>query len=514
VRSRLLDAALVVGGAALYAAAFPPYGHDVTAWIALVPLLAVLARSSARAAFLAGAAYGTIFFVALVPWVVKAAAAYFDARWLTSAAFAAAVCVLFVAGYVGLLALAGRRLLRHGPWHAFFGIPALWVAYELARSTLLTGLPWELLGHSQWQRLALIQVADLGGVYALSFVIAALNVGLYLAGRGALRREGWRASIRAGAPLAVACGLVAACAAYGTWRLGDQAGPLAPEGRTLALAQGDVPESWRWNRQNAERNLLTYVSLSRGALAHDAPDLIVWPEYALTLYPERDATVMPALRDLAQRTTGGVVFGAPRVRDDAGTSRYFNSAYHVAPSGEVRFYDKIHLVPFAEYDPLPFDESLAAEGDGAFSAGGASTVIDTPIGRLGMLICYEVIFPELSRQLTRAGAEILLNLSNDGWVDRAGLGAGRQHLSIAVFRAVENRRFLARAAASGISGFIDPWGRPFGELAAGRSGLAIGRVSPRRDLSFYTRVGDVFAFACVALGLLLVAAARTSRRSA
>ena len=147
MRPRLLDPALVVTGGALYAAAFPPYGHDVTAWIALVPLLAVLARTSARGAFLAGATYGTVFFAALVPWVVKAAGGYFGAGLLTSTAFAAAICALFVAGYVGLFAVAGRHLLRCGPWHAFIGIPALWVTYELARSTLLTGLPWELLGH-------------------------------------------------------------------------------------------------------------------------------------------------------------------------------------------------------------------------------------------------------------------------------------------------------------------------------------------------------------------------------
>ncbi|HEY2389295.1 MAG TPA: apolipoprotein N-acyltransferase [Candidatus Binatia bacterium] len=508
--ARLLDAALVVAGAALYAAAFPPYGCDVTAWVALVPLLAVLDRVGQRGALVAGAAYGSLFFAALVPWVVSAAAAYFGARLLTAVAFAAAICVLFVAGYGGLFALAARRLLRRGPWTAFVGIPALWVAYELARATLLTGLPWELLGHSQWRRLALIQIADAGGVYALSFVIAALNVGLYLAVR-ALRERGSRELLGASAPLAVACGLVALVAAYGSWRLREATAAPPPDGRTIALAQGNVPESWRWSRQNAERNLLTYVGLSRGALAHGAPDLIVWPEYALTLYPERDATVMPALRDLAARTTGGVVFGAPRVRDDAAGTRYFNSAYHIAPSGNVTFYDKIHLVPFAEYDPLPFDESLAADSDSAFSAGGASTVIGTPVGRLGMLICYEVIFPELSRQLTRGGAEILLNLSNDGWVDHAGLGAGVQHLSISVFRAVENRRYVARAAASGISGFIDPWGRPFGELAAGRSGLAVGRVVPRRDLTLYTRMGDVFAFACVAVGLALLLASRQER---
>ena len=233
----------------------------------------------------------------------------------------------------------------------------------------------------------------------------------------------------------------------------------------------------------------------------------------MTLYPEHDPALLPALRDLARRTTAGLVFGGPRVEDGART-RYFNSAYHVATTGTLAAYDKIRLVPFAEYRPLAFDEALAADDDGAFSAGTESTVFPTAIGRLGVLICYEIIFPDLARRLTRAGAEILVNISNDGWVDRAGLGAGIQHLSIAVFRAIENRRFVARAAASGISGFIDPVGRPFGLLDADRSGVALGEVSARRELSVYTRVGDAFALGCVVVGVALLLPRRPRRRSA
>ena len=428
-----------------------------------------------------------------------------------AAAFGALICALFVSGWVGLFAVAARTLLRRGRWHAFVGIPALWVAYELARATLFTGLPWELLGHSQWRRLALVQVADLGGVYALSFVIAAVNVGAYLALRTAARTARACRLLRAATPLAIALALVAACAGYGAWRI-DQTTRTSPQSTaTVALAQGNLPASWRWERSNAERNLLAYVTLSRRVIAESHPDLLVWPEYAVTLYPQRDVASLPALQDLARRTAGGLVFGGPRVEDGART-RYFNSAYHVATTGALEAYDKIRLVPFAEYRPLAFDEALAADADGEFSAGTESTIFPTAIGRLGVLICYEVIFPDLARRLTRAGAEILLNISNDGWLDRAGLGAGIQHLSIAVFRAVENHRFVARASASGISGFIDPVGRPFGLLEVDRSGVTLGEVSARRDLSLYTRIGDTFAFACVALGIVLVLPRRRRRR--
>jgi apolipoprotein N-acyltransferase len=513
MRPRLLDCTLVLTGGALYAAAFPPYGQDIAAWVALVPLLAVLPRASTGGAFVAGAAYGAIFFAGIVPWVVEAVAAYFDAGILAAITFGVVVCALFVSGWVGLFAVAARTLLRRGRWRAFVGIPALWVAYELARATLLTGLPWELLGHSQWQRLPLIQVADLGGVYALSFVIAAVNVGVYLAVRTATRTACVRRLTRAAAPLATALGLVAACVTYGEWRIARTTATASPDRAILALAQGNLPASWRWERSNAERNLLAYVGLSRRAIAESHPDLLIWPEYALTLYPERDTTLLPALRDLALRASGGIVFGAPRVEETPRT-RYFNAAYHLAGTGALTTYDKIRLVPFAEYRPLALDEALAADSDGEFSAGNESTVFQTDAGRFGVLICYEVIFPDLARRLTRAGAEILLNLSNDGWLDRAGLGAGVQHLSIAVFRAVENHRFLARAAASGISGFVDPIGQPFGLLGAGQSGIATGEVSPRRDLSLYTRIGDAFAVACVALGLVLLLPRRRARGGA
>jgi apolipoprotein N-acyltransferase len=507
MRTRILDAALVVVGGVLYATSFPPYDYDLGAWICLVPLLAVLARVGAWGAFAAGATYGAVFFAGIVPWVFEAVAQYFGAGVFAAAGFSVAICVLYVSGYVGLFAVAARTLLHRGRWRAFVGVPALWVTYELARATLLTGLPWELLGHSQWRHVPLIQVADFGGVYALSFVVAAVNVGIYVAVRSITRTAHVRCLARAGGPLAVALALVVACLVYGATRLdAEHARPARPSA-LVALAQGNLPANPTWERRAAERDLIAYVDLSRGIIASARPDLLVWPEYAVTLYPDRDTILLPALGDIARRTTAGLVFGAPRLTD-APRTQYFNAAYHLAPRGTLASYDKIHLVPFAEYRPAPLAEAFAGETDGEFSAGTSSTVFETAAGRIGVLICYEVIFPDLARWATLAGAEILVNLSNDGWLDRANLGAGAQHLSMAVFRAVENRRYVARAAASGISGFIDPTGRPFALLDAGRSGTTTGEVSPRRDLSVYTRVGDVLALTCAVVGLALVAVPR------
>jgi apolipoprotein N-acyltransferase len=505
-RARVLDSALVVVGGLLYTAAFPPHDCAAGAWVALVPLLAVVARTSVAGAFVAGAAYGAVFFTGIVAWVVDAVSAYFSTGVVGALAFSAVICVLYVSIYVGLFAVAARRLLAASRWRALLAIPALWVGYELARARLLTGLPWELLGHSQWRHTTLIQIADLGGVYALSFLVAAVNVGVYLALRRLACTAHPRALARAAAPLAAALALVAGTLMYGNAVLSREGRRSPAPTAVVAIAQANLPTQWRWERSGAERSLLAYSALTRQTIATTHPDLLVWPEYAVTLYPDRDAILLPALTALARSTSAGLVFGAPRIDEAPPHVRYFNSAYHLAPDGTLLAYDKLHLVPFAEYRPASLGEAVAAaEPESEFTAGTESTVFPSAAGRLGVLICYEVIFPELARALVRGGAEVLLNLANDGWLDSAGRGAGAQHLSMAVFRAVENRRYVARAASSGISGFIDPLGRPFALLAVGTRGVTTGEIEPRRDLTIYTRYGDVFAGACALLGVAVLA---------
>jgi apolipoprotein N-acyltransferase len=506
VRARLLTPALVITGGLLYASAFPPHTCDLAAWIALAPLLAVAARTTPAGAFAAGFTYGATFFAATVPWVVAAVAAYFDSGLAGAVAISGAICVLFVSIPVGLFASGARALLARGPWRAGLGVPALWVTFEYARATLLTGLPWELLGHSQWQRIPMIQIADLGGVYAISFVVAAVNVGAYLALRALVSANGPRRLLPAGVPLVAALLLVAASLAYGLVRIAAEERRPLERGALVTLAQGNQKARFAWDRGGAERQLLTYVGLSRQAL-EAKPDLVVWPEYAVALYPENEPTMIAALKGLAQSTRAGLVFGAPRVESGTTPARYFNSAYHLAPDGRLASYDKVHPVPFAEYWPLGIREATAAD-ERTFGAGTRSLVFPSGAGRIGALICYESIFPELSRALVHAGAEILVNVSNDGWLDRAGLGAGAQHLSITVFRAVENRRYVARAATSGISGFIDPLGRPFALLAENTRGITSATIAPRRDLTPYARLGDCFAGACALLALVLVTGAR------
>jgi apolipoprotein N-acyltransferase len=514
VRTLLLDATLLVIGGVLYGAAFPPHACALGAWVTLVPLLAVAARASVAGAFAAGFLYGTVFFWVTVPWVVEAVAAYFAVGLVGAAALGALICVVFVSVYVGGFAIAARALLRRQRWLALVGVPALWVTGELARATLLTGLPWELLGHSQWQSPLLIQVADLGGVYAVSYLVAAVNVGVYLAVRGLARDDETRQLVRACAPLAAALALVAAVLGYGSWRSALERTRAGAPAALVTVVQGNQPPSWTWDRSRAERTLLLYADLSRRAVAATHPDLLVWPEYAVTLYPGADPMVLPALSTLAASVPGGLVFGAPRTAGSGRAARYFNSAFHLTADQGFAAYDKIHLVPFAEYQPLGIGEAVAATDERAFGAGTRSAVFKSAAGRLGVMICYEVVFPELARGLVHAGAEILLNLANDGWMDTAGLGASRQHLSMATFRAVETRRYLVRATTSGVSGFIDPLGRPFGLLGEGERAVTSGVVERRREITPYARYGDLFAVCCGVVGLAALLWSGRRRRSA
>lgn len=492
----------IVAGGLVYAAALPPHGWTALTWIALVPLLLAVRRYSVRTAYAAGALYGFTFFAASAPWLLGAVHAYFASSLLTAFLFFMAAGLLYIAAWVGVVGAGARILLASGRWTALLGIPALWVLHELGRTRVLTGLPWNLLAHAQWSSPALIQIADVTGAYGVSFLIVLVNVAIVLA----IRDVRYVSPGRALAPLGAAAMLVGAVVLYGHARLAavPADGASGPP-RTVAIAQGNTPLVTTWQRAASDRALLLYGDLTRHAVASH-PDLVVWPEYALPLYPEGDPRILPLLASLAAGVPGGLVFGAPRmIGAGAGGDHYRNAAYHVARDGAVATYDKRHLVPFAEYQPLAFGPTLAAAEDRVFSAGGPSTPFATASGRLGMTICYEVIYPALVADLVRSGAEILVNVSNDGWLDLAGLGAAEQHLAIAVFRAVETRRYLARAATTGISGFVDPVGRPYALLAAGTRGVTTGVVVPRTDRTLYVRSHDAFAFACVVLGLVLVA---------
>jgi len=497
----------------LLTAAFPNVDLSWAAWFALVPLLAAVEgvgwKQGAKLGFLAG----IVHYLTLLYWVAYTMRTYGYLPW--------PVCIAILLLFAGVLALYPALFcalisgMSVRPVTALLFYPALWVTLEYGRATILTGFPWAFLGHSQYRTLQIIQISDILGVYGVSGLLAAANTALYFVYRSARQRRSRRPDTSpafGAAALGLAAALTGATWLYGTFRTVEVDDWIqAAESMTTAVVQGNIPQAVKWDPLFQRSTVAKYLRLTQGTGAED-PDLIVWPETALPFYflkePRLTAEVVEGARDAGAH----LLVGSPAFEPGPQDRRYYNSAFLVTPDGTVRGrYDKVHLVPFGEYVPLkrwlPFLGKLVAQV-GDFSRGrvGATlTVDDAPVG---VLICYESIFPYISRAAVLNGAELLVNITNDAWYGRSS--APYQHFSLAVFRAVENRRSLVRAANTGISGFIDPLGRILAATALFEDDAAVRAVPLLRPTTFYSRHGDLFAKACLLIAALftIIAAVR------
>jgi apolipoprotein N-acyltransferase len=521
--------ALIAVSAALYAAAFPPLALRWLAWIALTPLLVALRGASLPRAAALGALWGVLAAEGVGTWFATGVARYYDQPLAVGVLFFAGVALLLASPFFAVFAAAYAWRTRARPritdalW-----VPTLWVACELARARFLVGNPWALLGYSQMGTPRLVQIADVTGVYGISFVLAAVSAALACA----LDPTTPRAARRRAA--AVAAGLGALVLAYGTWAL-DR--PL-PAGAPLevAVVQGDLDPGTQWRRDRYGANLETYLRLSQEVLARTRPALVVWPESATTFFLEDEPVYRAAIGHLFASAGAYLITGGPA--HDGGESRsgiaavsaaagdgdssagaarggppsasaaprYFNAAYLLAPNGTILDrYDKVRLLPFSEYFPLAGFKTLSRRFARVreFTPGRALHPLAHAPYPLATVICFEAMYPELVTPLANAGAALLLNLTNDAWMGRTSFA--RQHLEIAALRAVESRRYLVRAAATGISAVVDPYGRIVTEIPAFERGTAAAQVRLLGGRTLYGRVGDLFALAC-ALGAAAVLA--------
>ena len=495
--SRRRDSARALGGgtlaASLYTLACPPYEFALAAWAVPALLLVPTRRVRWPWGFLWGALFSILMGYGVTGWAYHAALEYFAFNRLLSAAFSVTVWLVYGGIPYGIMLAAYARLAPTVPAWARGPLGAwLWLVAEWLRTALFTGMPWELLGHSQFRHLGLVQIADLGGVPAISFVIALASVcaAEVLVDRSALRS------------LALPAVFLAATLAYGAaqrHRYGEP--PEAGSGTTVAVVQGNIPNEFRWKRAFFEQTLVTYAGLTADLAS--PPDLIVWPENAVNFYVNREPMLLAQLGDVATLAREGLLVGGPRLTDE---NEARNSAYLIAPGGRILdTYDKQHLVPLAEYNPLGRPSSSPDEP--VYGPGGDARPLRTDSMRVGTLICYEVLFPGLVRDLVRKGADVLVNISNDAWLDAGDGAARRQHFSMAVFRAIETRRFLVRAAATGVSGFIGPAGDLYATLPGDTQGASVGRVRAERGLTPYVRWGDTWVAISGALlfGILTIA---------
>lgn len=449
--------AAVLSGLLLSLAAPGQISFAPAAWLSLIPLFYALHRRETtwRSAALLGLVAGLTHYPLLLYWIVIVLEEYGNVP-LWGAVPAMLLLALYMSLYLAAFSVLMHRLRGMSLiWTA----PVAWVAMDYLRSWLFTGLPWSDLGYSQFQTPLLIQISDLAGHYGVTFLIVMVNALVFQAFAGRRKSAGkhdfaFRAAII----------LVILSLSYNVVRLKNVTGKLSAN-RTfgVGVVQGNITQGQKWLPHLQRETFQKYMDLSASIIPGNNPALIVWPETAIPFYLAESNIKNEISRLAATSPQLTFLTGAPyREKESPGSpTRYFNSAFFINGEGlQPEHYSKQHLVMFGEYVPLknllPFLAPLV-ETIADFTPGNFHKPVTCQNVGVGVLICFESIFPPLARHQVASGAGLLVNLTNDAWYGRST--APWQHLSMAVFRAVENRRSLARAANTGISGFIDPLGR-------------------------------------------------------
>jgi len=525
---------LVLLSAGLQIVIFPLPNLYFLDWVAVAPLL--IALLSAREpdtpqllarvkllpakpgqAFLLAYACGILWYAGTCYWIYNTMRQYGGVGTLAAAGLLFLFC-LYLAIYHGVFGLLISLLAgpgdgestNHFNRRALLLAPFAWVAVELAR-TRITGFPWNLLGISQVDNIPLSHIATVTGVYGLSFEIMVVNTAL--AAAFVLRTERGQRSKRK--PLLLAT--VSAMVVLQAGRLISP--PIVPTDHTARLVQQNIPvlQGGDWTKEYFEGTLrdLSRISLSApGAnssgpdqppASSEHPDLIVWPESPAPFY-STDPMFREAVSNIARQAQTWMLVGSLGIRNAGETperaTELYNSGSLVNPAGEWgERYNKMHLVPFGEY--VPFKRVFGFAGGltkevGDFSPGTSRAALQAG-SKLGVFICYESIFPDEIRQLAANGAEVFVNLSNDGWYGDSGAYA--QHLKQARMRAVENDRWLLRDTNTGVTAAIDPYGRVVSSMPRKVRDAMDAHYALTNVTTFYTRHGDWFAYLCAIISV-------------
>ncbi len=489
----------LAGGLMLFSA-FPGPGLYPAAFFALVPLWLSIDRLDSTQAFYAGIGTGIGFYLPLIYWICPTLTKYGGLNFL-AALSCLLLLVLYLSLYTGVFALAMKKISVPEGLVPFWGA-VTWVALEYIRTYLFSGFPWGVLGYSQYPNLVLIQAADTFGVLGISFLLVLAN-GVSVTVFKAFSQRAWPEKINmAGLSLAVV--LLCSAFIYGHFKLAEIRGQIKGEPfRKISVIQANIPQDRKWDKVFIDETIDRYFRLSLQAIPCD---LVVWPETALPFYYGMDPIPSNRVDALVRKAGTFFLIGIPAAQPSDQGFLYYNRACMLTPLALPKgYYDKHHLVPFGEYVPfkhlLRFAEKLTA-GAGDFSKGETGPVpLKFGTGTTGVLICFEVLFPDIARDFVLNGADILTTMTNDAWFGRTQ--AALQHFSIAVFRAVENRRSVVRAANTGISGFIDPAGTILEKTDIFTACALTRQVPVMSGKTFYTRHGDLAAKACLVAFLLI-----------
>ena len=479
--------------AVLLRLSYPIFNLWILAWFAFVPLFLAVEQQRWVKTFLISFFCGALFFILTIFWLIHVTVS------------GMVVLSLYLGLYVVFFTLGYRFFKEKMTFgQRIFFVPCLWVSLEFVRGHLLTGFPWALLAYSQTFNLVVLQVADIFGAYGVSFIVMFVNVVL-LEIIQSRKTKNSLTYLQIFIPLLILMGFLA----YGAYRINENPKRSCP--LKVAVIQGNIPQEIKWVFSFQETIFKKYRLLTEIVHLKDPSDLIIWPETSFPAYLEFGEKDKPLKQFIAQEDTPLLV-GSIRLKD----MRYFNSAILFSSSGEVLgFYDKLHLVPFGEYIPwrklcpflghiVPIEDFTPGMNDTVFSVSGRTC----PSIKFGVLICFEDIFSNLAVRFVRRGADFLINITNDAWF--GDTSSPYQHMQASVFRAVENRVYVVRAANTGISCVLDDLGRPLVTVKDSKgketfvTGYATSLVYKTGRASLYTKIGDAFAVVCILYAVVTI----------
>ena len=468
---------LVIFSALISVFCFPPFKFGPIIFITLVPLFLAIEGLSPSKAFKYGFIWGFIFYLGYIYYIA----------WVTFPGMLAAVLIMSLIPATAFWVYV--RILPRSPGMALVFLPSYFVAWNWLFTMSEFNYPWMDIGYALGYYVPFIQAAEIGGVYLISLVILVVNTCLYVSISEKFHLgPQYRASLRIFSVI-----LISALFLYGYWRLGDASQQHEKEGLSVGLIQGNMTRDVKWKPEYLQENFERYFDLSRKA-ANAGADLIIWPETATPTYLVQYRTHFNRFKNFADSLGVPILTGTPFYEPvGPGEYIYFNSAILAEPGKEgYEIYKKIHLVPMSEKIPLSGRFKVLKEirlGQADWSSGSERTIFDLDGYKFATVICIESVYPGYCREFAQRDAEFLVVITNDMWFGRTSLL--EQHAMMSVFRAVENRIPVVRAANTGISMSIDKWGRIVEKSDIFTIEYLVSRIYPEESNSVYGRIGDI-----------------------
>jgi apolipoprotein N-acyltransferase len=469
----------------------------------MVPfLLKVIKARNKAESFKIGLIFGTIFFYGCQYWIYHSINSYGSVPFIVSLSIVLLLS-LYEGLYIGIFAVLLNQIHNKTRFPITLTAPILWINLEYLRGILFTGFPWSMLGHTLYKSHNLIQICDITGVFGLSFLIVFSNsiIALFFYNRSINNKNYLNLSINAAIFVILIIGIML----YGQNRIifydNIKDSPL-----TISIIQPSIEQGKKWNSQYQNEVINIYKKLTLASLK-DHPNLIIWPETSLPFLYGSDKEYTDDFNNFQKSLNTYLLFGSILVRqttlDDYKLS---NSAILMSSNGKILYvYDKIHLVPFGEYVPLSeilFFINKLVPSIGTYLHGERYVVGQTEIGSFATLICYEIIFPDLVRRFFQNNGNFIITITNDAWF---GATSGPyQHFIISIFRAIENRKPLVRAANTGISAFIDPTGRITSSTNLFDKTILTNIIYKNSIKTFYTIYGNIFVYLSIIINILIL----------